>query len=346
MRSALLTGLCQLTIKDTPAPAELAPDQVLLRMRSVGVCGSDVHYYSTGRIGGQVVEYPFTVGHEGAAVVERVGTSVAGVKPGDRVAVEPAVVCYQCDQCLAGRENTCRNLQFLGCPGQLEGCLSEFIVMPEKCCLPIPDSMTFTEAALVEPLAIGLYAARLAKLTPGARIGIFGLGPIGLSVMLCVKNEESAKVYGVDPLDYRCRAAAEHGADWTGNPLENDVVRQISEAEPLLLDIVFECCGRQEALDMSLRLLKPGGRLMIIGIPEFERYSFQADTARRHEICLQHVRRQNRCTEETIDLVAKGDINPNFMATHHFSLEETPKAFEMVEGYRDHVIKAMVDFSG
>ncbi len=344
MKAAVLTALREIEIRNLPSPNITSPHEVLLRLKTVGVCGSDVHYYTTGRIGGQVVEYPFTVGHEAAAVVEQTGPAVRRVRTGDRVAIEPAVVCHQCDQCRAGRRNTCRNLRFLGCPGQLPGCLSEFIVMPEECCLPIPESMNFAAATLAEPLAIGMYAVKQSVNMDNARIGILGLGPIGLSVMLCARQAGAQKIYGADILDYRCRVAADHGADWVGNPEKVNLVEEVARREPLLLDAVFECCGQQKALDQAVRLLKPGGRLMIVGIPEFERYSFVADLARRREICLQHVRRQNQCAELAISMIAEQKINPEFMATDHYRLEQCQTAFRQVENYANGVIKAMIDF--
>ncbi len=344
MKAARLTGIRRMAIQEVPTPAIQHDTDVLLRMTAVGVCGSDVHYYAAGGIGSQKVVYPHTVGHEGAAAVEAVGPGVARVRPGDRVAVEPAVSCHACDQCLAGRPHTCRNLRFLACPGELEGCLSQYIVMPEECCYPIPDSMTFEQAALSEPLSIGLYAVRQSVPMTGARIGILGAGPIGLSVMLAALAQGAAVVYVTDRIDARCAVAAQHGAAWTGNPDKIDIVAEIIRREPLLLDAVFECCGRQQAMDQAVELLKPGGKLMLIGIPEFERYTFPPDIARRRELCFQNVRRQNGCVQPALDLIAGGRIQPDFMVTHRFPLERTREAFDLVDRYADGVVKAMIRF--
>jgi len=148
MKAFKLTGIRQMEMMEVSDPQIVNADDVLIRMKTVGVCGSDVHYYETGRIGSQVVQYPFTVGHEGSGIVEAVGATVKTVKPGDRIAIEPAMPCGICDQCLVGRPHTCRKLRFLGCPKQAEGCLSEYIVMPEKSCFKISARTTFDEAAL------------------------------------------------------------------------------------------------------------------------------------------------------------------------------------------------------
>ncbi|MFC1735558.1 alcohol dehydrogenase catalytic domain-containing protein [Candidatus Hydrogenedentota bacterium] len=344
MKSMVLTGIREMEMRDRPEPSIKNAADVKIRMSAIGVCGSDVHYYTTGKIGSQVVEYPFTVGHECAGVVEEVGSDVTRVKPGDRVAVEPAMSCWECDQCKAGRPHTCRKLRFLGCPGQIEGCLSEFLIMPQECCFSIKDSTTMEQAALVEPLSIGIYGVKRSVPMPGTKVAILGAGPIGLSVMLPALRDGVEKIYVTDKIDQRLEIARTAGATWTGNPDREDIVSAISEQEPLLLDAVFECCGEQDAIDQALELLKPGGKLMLIGIPEVDRLSFIMDKMRRKEICVQNVRRQNECVQPAIDLIEGGDIDVDFMVTHRFKFEDTKAAFDLVDGYDDGVVKAMIEF--
>ncbi|MHC4887112.1 MAG: zinc-dependent alcohol dehydrogenase [Planctomycetota bacterium] len=344
MKAMMLTGIRAMEMRELPDPKIVNPTDVLIRMKALGVCGSDVHYYTTGKIGSQVVEYPFPVGHEGAGVVEAVGDAVTRVKPGDRIAIEPAVSCFECDQCKAGRPHTCRTLTFLGCPGQISGCLSELLVMPEACCFPIPDSMSMTEAAISEPLAIGVYAVKQSIPMADAKVGILGAGPIGLSVLLPALAGGAETVYMTDKLDYRLKVARAQGAHWTGNPESTDVVADILAAEPGALDVVFECCGQQEALDQAIQLLKPGGKLMLIGIPTVDRISFSIDLLRRREICIQNVRRQNHCVQPALDAITNGDFQVEFMATHRFPFDQTQAAFDLVDEYGDGVVKAMVDF--
>ena len=340
----ILTGINQIEITDKVVPEITQPDQVLIKMKSVGICGSDIHYYTEGKIGSQVVEYPFTVGHEGAGIIEKAGSSVTSLQPGDRVAIDPAMPCFNCDQCKAGRYHTCRKLKFLGCPGQAEGCLSEYLVMPASSCLKISDSMTLDQAALSEPLAIGVYAAGMAFPIQGKKVGILGSGPIGISVLLPVLAAGAEKVYMTDLIDARLAIAAEMGASWTGNPDQIDIVKEIVKNEPLHLDVVFECCGKQEAVDQAVLLLKPGGHLMIIGIPSFPRWSFDVDTLRRKEIEIKNVRRQNESAEQTLQMIANGTLKPDRMQTHNFTFDQVKEAFEMVAHYKDGVMKAMVHF--
>jgi len=344
MKNIVLTGIRTMDMIEAPAPRITAADDVLLRLGVMGVCGSDVHYYETGRIGSQVVRYPFTVGHECAATVEAVGPAVARIKPGDRVAVEPAIACHACDQCLAGRPHTCRHLLFLGCPGQVEGCLAEYLVMPEACCFPLPDTMTLQQAALSEPLAIGLYAVRLAGLSPAARIGILGCGPIGMSVLLCAQSEGIASAGVTDLIPARLDMARAHGADWAVQADDDAATTRLNEHGSGDLDVVFECCGQQDALDQALELLKPGGTLMLVGIPREDRVSFSIDLLRRKELRVQNVRRQCHCVQPALDLIAQGKIPVDALATHHFPFEQTQDAFDLVADYRDGVMKAMIEF--
>jgi len=342
MKTVVLRGIRGMELRDAEMPKIQAKTDVLLKVGVVGVCGSDVHYYTTGRIGSQIVKYPFRVGHEFAATVHETGSLVTMIRPGDRVAVDPAMSCGECDQCRSGRRHTCRRLRFLGCPGQAEGCLAEYVVMPEACCFPLGRSMSLEQGALAEPLSIGLYATRLAGVLPAWKIAVLGTGPIGLSVILCAKALGVEKIYATDRIQARLDAARRAGAIWTGNPEKEDVRGAIADAEPLLLDAVFECCGQQEALDQAVELLKPGGRLAIVGIPETDRVSFSIDLLRRKEISIQNVRRQNECFQEAINLIESGKVKPDFMVTHRFRLEHAKEAFDLVASYGDGVVKAMI----
>ena len=345
MKAMLMTGIREMEMREVADPVIERPDDVLLRMEAVGICGSDVHYYTTGRIGDQVVTEPFTLGHECAGTVVEVGPAVKSLKPGDRVAIEPAVTCGECDQCLAGRENTCRRCRFLGCPGQAEGSLSEFLVMPAENCFPVKDDTGCDVATISEPLAIGVYAVKNSIPIRGAKVAILGMGPIGWSVMLPAMAYGAGAIYCTDRIPERCELARKGGATWVGNPNEVDVVKKILELEPLGVDVVFECCGMQEALDNSIEILKPGGKLMLIGIPETDRVSFAIHKMRRKEISLQNVRRQRGCVRAALDLIENKEIDVEQMITHRFDFTETKRAFDMLTEYEDGVLKAMVYFN-
>jgi len=344
MKQVVLTGIRKMEVIGTPDPNIQRPDEVKMKLASVGICGSDIHYYSEGKIGSQVVEYPFPVGHECSGVIVEVGKEVSQLKVGDLVVVDPSVHCGHCDQCLAGRPHTCRNNRFLGCPGQLDGCLGEYLVMPEFTCFPVTGLLSRVEAALIEPLSIGVYAVRLADSQYPAVAAIFGAGPIGLSILMKLRADGFKHISMVEPLAYRLAKAGEIGAKLLIDPESEDVERRIERAYESLIDVVFEASGEQDALNNALKILKPGGKLVLVGIPPDAKYTFNMDLMRRKEITVINVRRQNHAVEEAIKLVHSGKIDVKKMVTHHFKLEETDTAFDLVEGYKDGVIKAMIDF--
>jgi L-iditol 2-dehydrogenase len=204
--------------------------------------------------------------------------------------------------------------------------------------------MSFAEAAISEPLAIGVYAVKQSIAMEGAKVGILGFGPIGMSVLLPAKAYGADTFYVTDKIDGRLEIAREVGASWTGNPDKMDVAEAISREEKMQLDVVFECCGQQDAVDNALEILKPGGKLMLIGIPEEDKICFKMDLMRRKEITVVNVRRQIHCVQEALDLIAGGRVDVSKMATHNYSFKDTKAAFDLVEGYQDGVMKAMVNF--
>ncbi len=344
MKQVILTGIKKMAMTNIVDPEILDPNEVKIKLATIGVCGSDIHYYAEGKIGTQVVSYPFPVGHECSGFIAEIGKNVSNVKVGDLVVVDPAVHCGECDQCLSGRPHTCRNNKFLGCPGQLDGCLSEYIVMPDFTCFPVTGKMNQTEAALIEPLTIGVYSVNLAEFRNNKiSAGIFGAGPIGLSILFKLLADGVVDITMIEPLEYRLKKAKEIGAKYLINPEKEIVEQKVNLIHDLLLDVVFEASGEQEAVSNAVKILKPGGKLVLVGIPPEAKYIFNMDLMRRKEITVINVRRQNHCVEEAIELVTSGKIDIEKMVTHNFSLEETPKAFDIVEAYKDGAIKAMIN---
>lgn len=340
----VLTGIRKMEMIETPDPKIINDTDVLIKMQRVGVCGSDIHYYATGKIGSQVVQYPFAVGHEGAGTVIDIGSAVNTLKVDDEIAIEPAMPCWECDQCKAGRPHTCRNLKFLGCPGQAEGCLSEYIVMPETSCALLDQGLILDDGALSEPLAIGVYAVMRSIPMESATVGILGFGPIGLSVLLPAQAQGAKSIFVTDKIEGRLAKARSLGVNYACNPDEEDIVAKVAELEPNMLDVVFECCGKQEALDNAIDLLKPGGTLIMIGIPEFDYWRFSADKGRRKEITYTNIRRQNHALEPTLEMMKNKEVDARQMVTHRFNFDQTKEAFDLVDKYADGVMKAMIEF--
>lgn len=342
MKAMVLSAIKRMEMDEIPDPRIVNDKEVLIEMKAVGVCGSDMHYYTNGSIGTQIAEFPFIMGHEGSGRIVETGANVSKVKIGDRIAIDPLVACGKCEQCMSGREHTCLNQKFLGNPGQLEGCLSEYIVLPESCCFPVSDKISYEEAVVSEPLAIGVYASHLAGITGVEQVGILGFGPIGMSVKMAAEQSGVQHFYITDLIEDRL--AKTGSCRWKGNPESQDIVGNILQVEPGGLDVVFDCCGKQEAVDQAIELLKPGGKLMIVGIPEFDRWSFNAEKMRRKEISIQNVRRQNGSVEKTLKLIEDGALDAKSMITHRFPFAKSMEAFALVSTYKDGVMKAIINF--
>ena len=344
MKKVVLTGIRKIELISAPEPTIFMDEEVMIEIKTVGVCGSDIHYYSEGRIGSQVVEYPFAIGHECSGIVREIGPSVKNVKVGDLVVVDPAVHCGNCDQCLTGRLHTCRNNLFLGCPGQLEGCLSEYIVMPCFSCFPVTHKMNPVQAALIEPFAVGVYSVKQAgRLNRNTSVLVFGAGPIGLSILMKLAADGIDNTGMIEPLEFRLKKAGDLGARYLINPGAGDLQQSLQAYEKLGVDVVFEASGDQTAVSNALKALKPGGRLVLVGIPPSAKYTFDMDLMRRKELNVINIRRQNHCVQEAIEMVINGKADVEKMVTHRFSPEESAIAFDMVAGYKKGVIKAIID---
>jgi L-iditol 2-dehydrogenase len=345
MKAAYLVAKRKFEICDIAEPKMENDRDVLLKVLASGVCGSDIHIYTEGKIGGIEAELPMIIGHECCADVEKVGNAVAKVKPGDRVAIEPAVSCGQCDQCLKGRQNLCENIRFLSLPGELEGCLREYMVMPETNVIPLPDELTPEDGVVLEPLSVCAHAVNLAGTKPGDSVAILGSGPIGLLTLQVANVSGAVLSFATDIVRERAEMAARLGATYSFNRNETDVVQEILEVtDGRGVDVVFECAGEQDTINQGLDILRPGGRFVLIGIPAgAPQYSFDTDILRRKELSIVFVRRQVHCLETAINLVKAGRVDVRTPVTHCFPLEKTNDAYELVSTYKDGVVKAIIN---
>lgn len=346
MQSAVLVAPRTIEIQERPVP-EPGPGAVRLKIAAVGVCGSDVHYYVNGRIGSAVVQYPTLMGHEPAGVVDAVGPDVAPVAgveltPGRRVAIEPAAPCGRCEHCHGGRANICPDVRFLGTP-PIDGIYEEYHLMPARCCIPIPAGLSLTEAALLEPLGVGLHAMELAKPRPGDTVAILGAGPIGLVTLMAAKLAGCAEVYMTDPVPERRAFAERLGADAVADPGAVDATAWIREqTHGRGVDITVDAAGVQETITQCHRAARIGGQALIIGIPDEDALTYPTHEARRRELVVRHVRRSNGEVERCLGLIASGRLDLKPLATHHFALDQVTDAFELVHRHADGVIRAII----
>jgi L-iditol 2-dehydrogenase len=344
MKAALLTGLRQVQLQDIPEPVLPDNQSVVLKTRIAGICGSDLHYFISETVGGEKVPYPCLVGHECSAEVAEAGPKVRGFKTGDLVTVEPSISCEVCDQCLARRFNTCRKIKFLGHPGELNGCFAEYFVMPAKNLFHLPEKVSPEEAMLAEPLSIALHAYNLAHLESSSMVAVLGTGPLGLSLILLLKMNGFSSIFATDRSDARVEAALKAGASWAANVEQEEVVDEIMTRQPLGLEAVFEVSGDQEAINQAVELVKPGGKIIQVGIPVTETISYRITRLRRKEITLINARRQNRCLEKALKLIQQKKIDVSWLLTHRFKLEDAQQAFTTAADRLDGVLKAAFVF--
>jgi L-iditol 2-dehydrogenase len=343
MKTACLTSFGKAELIDIPEP-EINGSKHLVRVKSCGLCGSDLHYYRTGRIGETVCRYPHFMGHEPAGVVEKapVGSSF---KEGDRVAIEPGIHCGECEFCKSGRINICPNVRFLATPG-IPGAFQKYLALEECQLVKIADSLSFEEAALLEPMGVAFHAVvNLAKIQKGDDIAVFGAGAIGLLTLAVAKLYGCGKAFIVDPLDYRLNFALEHsGADFAVNPEKDDALAFIMDKTGGRgVDISFEAAGAQQSFEMTFESAAIGGKALLIGIPETDRISFDPHTMRRKELQIMNVRRSNKTLHDCAALAASKEIDLAPYATHRFPLEQIDEAIKTTGNYRDNVIRTIIN---
>lgn len=331
-------------LHDEPVP-EPKPDEVLVQVKSVGICGSDVHYYREGGIGDQVITSPFILGHEFSGVIAEVGSGVGDLKPGTRVAVEPGKPCFQCKPCKRGLINLCRKIQFFGTP-PVDGSFREYLTWPANLVVPIPDTMSFDEAAMIEPLAVGVYSADLAEIKGGEMVAVLGAGAIGLSCLQAAKAAGAEFAIVSEPIAERRELAVKLGADAVIDPTTTDAPHAIMDAtDGDGADVVFEAAGEVETCEQSAFAAKSAGTIVIVGIPEEDIYRFNATIARRRELTVRFARRSRNATRRSIDLAASGKIDVASYVTHTFPLEKAAEAFELAHEKRDGALRVVIRLS-
>ena len=339
MLSAQLLARGKMGVISCPVPRPGA-GEVLVRVRAVGICRSDVHYFRQGKIGNQVIrKFPQLLGHEPAGEIVELGRGVRGMRPGDRVAIEPAMPCGKCAECRRGAGNTCPAVKFLGMPGQ-NGAFAQYMAVPAENVAKIPRAISFEIGAALEPLAVGMHAVKLA----GKRMKralVIGVGPIGLCITAVLKAR-GVWVEACDFLPARLSAARKMGAKSTVLFTRKASLKGMLRALSPRPDVVFEAGGTASAVSLALNAAGPGGKVMLVGITEEDAIPVNLHTARRKELTIINVRRSNGELEECINMVASGKIDLRPMITHRGKLARAHELFLLAEGYRNGVIKPVV----
>jgi len=331
MRVVRLHGAGDMRLHEEAIPVP-CPGESLVRVTAVGVCGSDLHWFSEAGIGDARLARPLVLGHEFAGVTE----------DGRRVAVDPAIACGQCEYCQAGNPNFCAELRFAG-HAENDGALREYIAWPTRCLYPLPDALSDADGAMLEPLGVAIHAVDLAHLKPGMTVGVFGCGPIGLLTLQVARVAGATELIATElpSVPHRLDAARSLGAQVFAADKQAEVREILGLTNKQGVDVAFEVAGENEAVEAAIAAVKPGGKVILVGIPSDDRTAFTASIARRKGLTIKLVRRMKLTYPRAIRLVESGRVDVRSLVTSRFPLERSVEAFAVAQ--RREGIKVMVE---
>jgi len=335
VKVARLHGRGDLRLAEEPDPVP-GDGEVLVRVTAVGICGSDLHWYGESGIGDAHLERPLVLGHEAAGVI------ASGPHTGRRVAIDPNLPCDACPTCARGLGHLCPAVRFLG-HSDTDGALRELIAWPERRLVPLPDAVDDVAAAMLEPLGVAIHALRLARLAPGGTIGIFGAGPIGRLLIRLALAAGATTVVATDRLPHRVAAAREDGAiaELVDGGAERAALLAALDGRPL--DTAIEIAGDDDAIATAAALVRPGGTVVVAGIPAGNEAVVPVSVLRRKGLDLRFARRMNRVHEEAIALVVAGRLQPEEVVSHAFPLAAAGDALATAAARHGHKIVIRCD---
>jgi L-iditol 2-dehydrogenase len=343
MQTAVLVepGVFELRDRTRPEPG---PDDVLVAIRNVGICGSDIHYYEHGRIGDYVVESPIILGHESAGEVIDVGSAVTGLSPGDRVALEPGVPCRRCRHCKHGRYNLCESVEFMATPPH-DGAFAEYVSWPADYCYRLPESVSTLEGALCEPLSVGIHAIRRGDVTPGDTVLVTGAGPIGLLVAAAARAAGATDVLITDVVSKKLEFARQRGVDRTINVAETDLTAAVDAyTDGTGADIVVECSGAEPSIKSTLDVVRRGGTVVLVGLSDEAEVPINVLDVIDNELDVHGSFRYHNSYMTAIDLLADDIVDVEGIVDFESPLSEVDTAFDRATGAN--VVKGMISLDG
>jgi len=340
LKSAQLVAPHTIEVRETPHPPDPGRGEILVKLRSIGICGSDMHWYLDGSIYGMPASYPQVLGHEPAGDVAAVGNGVAEFKPGDRISIEPTISCGHCEWCLRGQHNNCAASSFMGSP-QAPGLLREFAVIPTHNATLVPSSFSYTQASLIEPVAVIMHMLELVQIRAGHTVAVLGAGPIGLLAAAVARKAGAARVFMADKLPHRIRMAQDLGA--TAVPISQFAQLVADETRGRGVDISIDAAGAPETINTALAVTTFSGTFVLIGIPTHAPVPVDLFSLQAKEIRFQPLKRSNHQSQPAIALLASGAI-PESIVTHRVGIEQAAEAFQMLADYRDGIGKLAIEF--
>ncbi len=318
MRAARLHAVGDLRVADEPVPVP-GDGESLVQVAAVGICGSDLHWWGEAGIGDAVLAHPLVLGHEAAGVI------ADGPRRGERVAIDPAIPCGTCRPCRDGYRNLCIRIRFSG-HGGTDGAMREFLAWPADLLHPLPDALSDADGAVLEPLGVAIHALDLGHLHLGGTAAVIGCGPIGLLLIQLLQVAGAQAVIALEPLAHRRAAAAALGAA-TADPAEVADQAALSELTGDGVDVAFEMAGADQAVQLAMAAARPGGRVVLGGIPGGDTTTFRASVARRKGLTIAMVRRMNEVYPRAISLAAAKRVDLPTLVSDRYPLGEAPAAF-------------------
>lgn len=338
MRACVLRDVRSLAVEDRPKPAA-ARRHVLVEVEAASICGTDAHMFE----GTVSVPFPRVPGHDFSGTVAEVGADVDGLAAGDRVAVKPSFPCGSCAACRAGQYGECHDKRLIGLLA--EGCMQEFIAVPDANVVRLPDEMTFACAAVLEPFAVALNTFQRVRLQLDESVVVLGQGPIGLAHTRLAYLSGAGEVIAVDVREEALAFARRFGATVTINPRQEDAVERVRSLTGRGADVVVEAAGVAATVGMQLDLVRKEGRVVNVGIQQGMGAHDLGTVIQKTLTVLGIGGNGGRGQyERVIDLARRGRIDPESMITHRFPVEDAPRAFDLASGKREPVIKVLLTF--
>lgn len=341
MKAAIMHKPGDIRIEEIVIP-KINSNEVLIKIKAVGVCGSDIHYFKHGHIGDFVVEKPLILGHESAGEIVEVGGEVKNWKIGDRVAIEPGVPCRKCQFCKEGRYNLCEDEAFMATP-PFDGAFTEYVSYPPDFIFKLPNSISYEEGAMMEPLSVGVYATKKGNVQPGKTVAILGMGTIGLTTLQSVRAFGSSSIIVSDIEKMHLDFAKKYGADYALNAEETDIVKDIKKITNREgVDIVFETAGVAKTCKQSISIVKKGGTIVLVGNQAQGRIDLDVISIICKELNIQSVFRYANMYPTCINLVAMKKVDVKGMISKYFKLEEVPEALKYADENKAKSIKTII----
>lgn len=341
MKVAIMNGIGKMGYTERPIPKPKA-DEVLVKLEYIGICGSDMHYYETGRIGNKIVEPPFVLGHEPGGTVVEVGDAVTNLKPGDRVALEPGKTCGHCEFCRTGKYNLCPDVIFFATP-PVDGVFQEYVAHEAGLCFKLPDNVSTLEGALIEPLAVGFHAANQGGAHAGQTAVVFGAGCIGLVSLMALKAEGISTVYVVDSMQKRLDKAEELGATAGINFAEKDPVEAVRELTGGRgCDLVIETSGSEIAANQAVEMVCKGATIVMVGYGKSGMVNLPMSLAMDKELRFETVFRYRHIYPMAIEAVAAGRVDLKGIVTNVFPFDDIQQAMDQSIADKANIVKAVI----